>query len=276
MLVVDAHVHLYSADEGRYPARADARRPPPGAGSLEQLDRECLENGVGKVAHINALSFYGFDNRYLLDLAASRGERMAAICTLDVDDPSSPALLAAYAADGRVRGIRIVPAAPGGLERPRLRTLWRAAADLGLVVNVVVGREHADHLAALLGEFTDTPTVIEHALMIQASTDRAATLLDLRRLSRFPNAIVELIDLPLLSRGLYPFDDAFPAYLEIIDAYGPERCVWGSSYPAELWMPGSTYRESLDAIRVELPIDEAARSGILGLTADRLWFASRG
>jgi predicted TIM-barrel fold metal-dependent hydrolase len=144
------------------------------------------------------------------------------------------------------------------------------------VVNVVVGREHADHLAALLAEFAGTPTVIEHALMIQAATDREATLLDLRRLARFPNAIAELIDLPLLSRGPYPFDDAFPTYLEIIGAYGPERCVWGSSYPAELWMPETTYRESLDGVRVELPIDESARAGILGLTADRLWFAGRG
>ena len=276
MLVVDAHVHLYSPDEARYPARVDARRPPPGAGSLEQLDRECLENGVARVAHINALSFYGYDNRYLLDLAASRGERMAGICTVDPEDPGGPALLAGFSADGRVRGIRIVPAARGGLERPGLRTLWRAAADLGLVVNVVVGREHADRLAALLAEFPGTPTVIEHALMIQASTDREATLLDLRGLARFPNAIAELIDLPLLSRGPYPFEDAFPTYLEIIDAYGPERCVWGSSYPAELWMPETTYRESLDAVRVELPIDEAARAGILGLTADRLWFAGRG
>jgi L-fuconolactonase len=201
---------------------------------------------------------------------------MAGICTLDADHPGSLAQLGAYAADGCVRGIRIVPAAPGGLERPGLRALWRAAADLGLVVNVVVGREHADHLAALLAEFPGTPTVIEHALMIQAATDREATLLDLRRLARFPNAIAELIDLPLLSRGPYPFDDAFPAYVEIIDAFGPGRCVWGSSYPAELWMPATTYRESLDAVRVELPIDDAARAEILGSTADRLWFAGRG
>lgn len=272
MLIVDAHVHVYSPDEVRYPVRADARRPPPGAGSVEQLDRECLENGVARVAHINALSFYGDDNRFLLDLTASRGGRMSAICTLDCEDPDSPARLAGYAAPGGIRGIRILPAAPGGLEQPGIRALWRAAADLGLVVNVVVGREHAGALAALLVEFPDTPTVIEHALMIQATTDRAATRRDLLGLARYPNAIAELIDLPLLSNGPYPFDDAFPTYLDIIDAYGPERCVWGSSYPAELWMPRTTYRESLDAVRLELPVDDGARAAILGLTADRLWF----
>lgn len=272
MLIVDAHVHVYSPDEAHYPARADARRPPLGAGSVEQLDRECLENGVARVVQINALSFYGHDNRFLLDLTASRGERMAAICTHDGEDPDGPARLIADAAHVGVRGIRIVPAAPGGLERAGVHALWRAAADLGLVVNVVVGREQAGALAALLGEFPDTPTVVEHALMIQAATDRAATVRDLRGLARFPNAIAELIDLPLLSKDRYPFDDAFPTYLEIIEAYGPERCVWGSSYPTELWMPKTTYRESLDAVRVELPIDDGARAAILGLTADRLWF----
>lgn len=274
MLIVDAHVHVYSADETRYPAKADARRPPAGTGTAEQLERECQLNGVARVAHINALSFYGYDNRFLLDLTASSGERMAAICTLDNEDPGSPARLAAYAAAGGVRGIRIVPTAPGGLEGAGIRALWRAASDLGLVVNVVVGHEQAGALAARLAEFPATPTVIEHALMIQATTDRAATLRDLRELARFPNAVAELIDLPLLSDGPYPFDDAFPAYLDIIDAYGPERCVWGSSYPTALWMPKTTYRESLDAVRVELPIDDVARAAILGQTSDRLWFSA--
>ncbi|HYO43579.1 MAG TPA: amidohydrolase family protein [Candidatus Limnocylindrales bacterium] len=272
MLIVDAHVHVYSPDEARYPAREDARRPAPGGGSVEQLDRECLENRVARVAHINALSFYGDDNRFLLDLTASRGGRMAAICTLDGEDPNGPARLVGYATLGGARGIRIVPTAPGGLQQPGVHALWRAAADLGLVVNVVVGREQAAAVAALLVEFPGTPAVIEHALMIQASNDRSATLRDLREIARFPNAIVELVDLPLLSDGPYPFDDAFPTYLEIIEAFGPERCVWGSSYPAELWMPKTTYRESLDAVRVELPIDDEARAAILGLTADRLWF----
>ncbi len=273
MLIIDAHVHVYSPDEARYPPKPDARRPPMGAGSVEQLDRLCLENGVSRVAHINALSFYGYDNRFLLDLTALRDGRMAAICTLDGEDPDSPAQLALLARAGGVRGIRMVPPAPGGLQRPGVRALWRAAADLGLVVNVVVGREQAGALAALLVEFPDTPTVIEHALMIQATTDRAATLRDLQQLSRFPNAVAELVDLPLLSTGPFPFDDAFPTCLAIIESFGPERCVWGSSYPAELWMPNTTYRESLDAIRVELPIDDGARAAILGMTADRLWFS---
>ena len=161
----------------------------------------------------------------------------------------------------------------GGLDQPGARALWRTAADHGMVVNVVAGREHAGDIAALLHEFPDTTTVIEHSLSIQVADDRAATLRDLVDLARYPNAVAEICDLPLLSQGPYPFDDAFPTILEIVNAFGPERCVWGSSFPVEFWMPKTTYREALEAIRTELPVTKAARDHIVGLTALRLWFS---
>ena len=61
----------------------------------------------------------------------------------------------------------------------------------------------------------------------------------------------------------------------IIDAFGPERCVWGSDFPCELWMPRVTYAEHLNIFRQAMQLEEQALTHILGETARRLWFANR-
>jgi predicted TIM-barrel fold metal-dependent hydrolase len=61
-------------------------------------------------------------------------------------------------------------------------------------------------------------------------------------------------------------------YLRIIEMYGPERCVWGSCFPLELWMPAITYAEHQRIFREEIAVDEKGPAAILGETANRLWF----
>ena len=65
------------------------------------------------------------------------------------------------------------------------------------------------------------------------------------------------------------------ACLKVIDAFGPERCVWGSDFPCELWTPKVSYTEHLKIFSEVLPLKSAAREKILGETARRLWFGDR-
>jgi len=60
--------------------------------------------------------------------------------------------------------------------------------------------------------------------------------------------------------------------LKIIETYGPERCVWASSFPNDLWTPKISYAEHLRIFTEVLPLTSAARRQILGETARRLWF----
>ena len=65
------------------------------------------------------------------------------------------------------------------------------------------------------------------------------------------------------------------ACLKVIGAFSPERCVWGSDFPCELWTPKVSYAEHLKIFTEVLPLKSNDREKILGGTANNLWFDGR-
>ena len=272
MLIIDSHAHVYSPDDWRYPPTPEARRPPAGVGSLQNLQETCKSNGVTAAVVIQTHSFYRWDNRYISHLSATQSNWIAGICALDPEDPKGPAMLTELVMRYSVRGVRILTLNSGHLDVPEVRRLWARAAELGLVVNVVTSTVHTDQLASLLHAFPTTTAVLEHSLCINRVRDKAESIKALRSLARISNAVVELSDLPVVSTEGFPFRDAHDLYMTIIEMFGPERCVWGSGFPTEFWIQKADMSEALGTFVHELPLDEAARSHVLGATAARLWF----
>lgn len=59
---------------------------------------------------------------------------------------------------------------------------------------------------------------------------------------------------------------------QILDAYGPGRCMWGGNFPAELWHPKLSYADHLAVLRDEICQSPAEGEAILGETPLRVWF----
>jgi predicted TIM-barrel fold metal-dependent hydrolase len=91
-------------------------------------------------------------------------------------------------------------------------------------------------------------------------------------LSRWPNIHAKLTFIPTGSAEPYPCRDLHDACREVIRAFDPERCVWGSDFPCELWCPKVTYAEHLRIFTHELGLDQESKRAILGKTAYGLWF----
>jgi len=47
-------------------------------------------------------------------------------------------------------------------------------------------------------------------------------------LAKYPNVSVKLSASPLFSKEAYPFRDVTPHIRRLFDAYGPQRCHWGT------------------------------------------------
>jgi predicted TIM-barrel fold metal-dependent hydrolase len=161
-LVIDCHAHIYSADEGTYPTIEKPYRPPAGKGSVAHLRREMMASGVTQVTTIQTTTFYQFDNRFLADSANRNRDIMVGVCTLDPDNPSSPELLTKYVRQSNVRGVRSITAKGGRLDDPGVDRLWAAAERLGIVVNVLAGRDKADEIEALARRHPSLRVVIDH------------------------------------------------------------------------------------------------------------------
>ncbi len=273
MLIIDTHAHIYSPDEKKYPVIEKPLRPPPGKGSLEHLRRETLAHGVAKACLVQTSTFYGFDNRYTMDSAKASKAWAAGICTLSPDNPKSPEMLKTYVREFNARGMRSIAARDGRLDHPGVRALWKMAADLGVVINVLTGRDKAAELDRLLAEFKTLPVVLDHCLGLKAGPEMAATLETVLQLGLHPNLNAKLTFIPTGSAGKYPCRDMQEACLKVISAYGGGRCVWGSDFPMELWAPRVSYAEHLRIFASDLPLKTPERELILGGTATRLWFS---
>src|SRR6187397_2311838 len=90
-LVIDCHAHVYGEDEQAYPTIEKPYRPPAGKGTVAHLLGELRANGVSRATAIQTSTFYGWDNRFLADSSKRYRDVLCGVCTLDPDDPASPA-----------------------------------------------------------------------------------------------------------------------------------------------------------------------------------------
>ena len=272
---IDAHTHVYSNDDVRYPPIKSPARPPRMSGTFSSLKRLADENDVSRICVVQPSSFYGWDNRFICDLALAEPCNVAAICTLNPEDDSSPALVGRLMKEYGVRGIRSLPASDGRIGHPGVRELWRACADKDITINVSIKRDRAHELAGLLDEFSGVRCAIDHCLLLAADPSVEQTLAAILKLAQYPNTIAKLSSLPSGDAEEYPYSRLHEPYRRIIAAYTPSRCVWGSNFPCELWTPRSTYRQNLELFTSGLGLDAQAQEEIFWNTPWKLWFEGR-
>ncbi len=253
-------------------------RPPPGTGTIEHLRREMAAHGVERVVAIHTSTAYRWDNRFLADSARANAPWMVGVCTLNPEDPASPDLLRRLVADSNVRGMRSVPAEGGGrhLDHPGVDALWSAAEELGIVINVLIRVDLADELEAMLRRHRGLRVVLDHCMYPKGADGVDGPVM--RRvlaLAEHPNLHAKLTWLIDSSSQEDPFSDTYPLVRAVIDAYGPERCVWGSDFPCELWTPKGSYGRHLELFSGALGLSDAERDAILSATPGRLWFGER-
>src|SRR6266571_2804306 len=100
-LMIDCHAHIYSFDEKRYPPRANP-----------------------------AVTFYGYDNSYLLDSTRDHRDWICGVCTLDPDDSRSPALLRQFVRRYGVKSLRSIPSNRAkSFDDSGVRALWKVAVE---------------------------------------------------------------------------------------------------------------------------------------------------
>jgi L-fuconolactonase len=271
-LIIDCHAHVYGEDESKYPTIANPYRPPLGKGTPAHLRRQLAAAGVGFATAVQTSTFYGWDNRFVADTARENTDLLVGVCTLNPDDPGSPELLARYVRESNVRGLRSIPGRSGRYVVPGVEALWSAAEQLGIVVSVNTGRDKRPELESLARRHAELRVVIDHCLYLSAGKEGEATLDDMRMLARLPNVYAKLSCVVTGSAESYPFADMHEPCRQVIAAFGPDRCVWGSDFPCELWCPKATYVEHLRVFAREMGLDAEAKRWILGETARRLYF----
>ena len=273
---IDAHSHVWTPDTSRYPLtagyRVDQMQPP--SFTAEELLAHARPAGVDRVVLIQ-MSFYGFDNRYMLDCMDKYRGVFGGVAVID-DHANAPEDEMRRLAARGVRGFRIYPRdmpVERWLDHDGMQRMWRRGGEDGLAMCHLVNPDALPAIDRMCAKYPDTPVVIDHFARIGVTgTIRDQDVAALGRLARHKQVRVKLSAFYALGKKQPPYDDLLPMIRRLVDAYGPERLMWATDCPFQT--AAHSYRESIALLRERAEfLNQGDRDWILGRTAESLFFA---
>jgi predicted TIM-barrel fold metal-dependent hydrolase len=273
---VDGHCHVWTPDTRRYPladgfTAADMQPP---SFTAEELLALCRPLGVSRVVLIQ-MSFYRFDNAYMLDCIAANPGVFSGVAVVDPDAADLPARVERLARAG-VRGVRLRADRATAESWPQskgVRDLWRICAESGLAICPLADPEAIPPIRRMCEAFPRSIVVIDHFARIGMQGGIEPSAVDeLARLAELPGVHVKTSAFYALGAKRPPYDDLAGLVRRLRDAFGAERLLWGTDCPYQA-APGQGYAASLAFVRDRLDfLSDGERRAILRDTATRLFF----
>jgi predicted TIM-barrel fold metal-dependent hydrolase len=278
---VDAHSHIWTPDVAHYPlargfAVADMK---PRSFTAEELLAHCRPAGVGRVNLIQ-MSFYEFDNSYMLDMIKLYPERFVGTAIVDPLGPGPDEAMRALLPRG-VRAFRITPhysklPPAHWLEPPGYAIMFAAAAKTGQALSCLIDPDAFPEVDRMCRRFPDTTVIIDHLGRIGVDgTVRERDVDALCALARHPRVLVKVGAFYALGRKTPPYLDLAPLIRSVVRAFGPDRCMWESDCPFQV--DRDRYVDSVALVRDRLDfLSKEDREWLLWRTAERTLFRAPG
>jgi len=272
---IDAHSHVWSPDLARWPREpSDIKLAQhPFSFTPDELLAHAQPCGVTGAVLIQ-MSFYGFNNSYLLDCVARHPDRFVGVAVVDHTAAGAEAemrRLVDHGARGFRIGLRNRPAA--WLESPGMDLLWRFAARNRVAVCPLMDVESVPAVARMCRRHPDTIVVVDHLARIGAGGSiRDEDVRSLCSLAAEPKVHVKVSAFYALGAGKAPYLDLVPMIRRVFEAYGPRRLMWGSDSPFQV-AGGHRYADSYALVHDHLDfLSSADKEELLRLTSERIFF----
>jgi predicted TIM-barrel fold metal-dependent hydrolase len=274
---IDAHVHVWTPDTAKYPLAAGYRREEmaPASFTPEQLFAHMKPCGVARVVLVQ-MSFYGFDNAYMLDTIRNYPGVFTGIAVID-DSAARPQDEMRRLKPLGVRGFRIYPRnmpVDRWLDGAGMQAMWECAAEERMAMCCLVNPAELPAIDRMCEKNPETPLVVDHCGRIGTDgTIRDADLAQLCRLARHKHACVKVSAFYALGKKKAPYTDLAPMIRRLVEVFGAERLMWATDCPYQV-QGDHTYRDSIELVRSRLDFLSADnREWILRKTAERVFFA---
>ena len=244
--IIDAHIHVWPADKKKYPLAPGFEESDLWIPSYEPADHLSMArpHGVGRINMVQ-MTWYGTDHSYILDIIAADPDRFVGTgivpAVTDVDVGSPGKTMAALSRGGiyafRVRGKSARPHplgdGPRWMDHPGYREMFETGAEHNLALSFLVEAADLPELDRMCALFPETPVIIDHLCRI--GVDGRFPEDDIHALcamARHKNVMMKVGPFNHLGAKKRPYLDVLPLVEKVIDAFGPERCMWESDSPA--------------------------------------------
>jgi L-fuconolactonase len=254
MMIIDAQVHIWAPETPEKPyATGNASEPHrPLPLGHEELLTEMDGAGVNRCVLVPP-TWEADRNDTSLEAARLHPDRFAVMGRLKIDAPESRALMATWKNQPHMLGIRMV------FNRGRSRAwlddgttdwFWHAAERYDIPV-MAFAPGAVPKLHAIAERHSGLRMIIDHMGLSTALRGKPldSAVDDLIKMARLPNVAVKVSALPCYVDEGYPFPTLHPLIRRVVDAFGAQRCFWGtdlSHLPCSYQQAVTLFTEELD------------------------------
>jgi L-fuconolactonase len=268
--IIDSQVHIWAENTPERPwapnmeGRAHLSEPLSAEKLLGMMDQAGVDAAI-----LVPPSLEGDRNDLALAAARKFSDRFAVMGRIDLANPASRAALATWRDQPGMLGVRLTFHRPD--TRPQLTDgtadwLWPAAEAHGIPV-MVHAPDRLPRLAEIAERHPGLTIIVDHMGFGRETMDASALAGAARvaALAHCRNVFVKVSALPCFSSEPYPFRNLNKPLRDVIAAFGPRRCFWGTDLSRTL--EHCSYRQGVTHFTQELDF----------LSADDLdWIMGRG
>jgi len=273
--IIDAHSHVWTPDTQKYPLgpgfTKENMKPP--SFTVEEFFAHARPEGVQRVVLIQ-MSFYGFDNSYMLDTMRRMPGTCGGVGVIDWTAPRPDDDMAKLAKE-KVRGFRVrytEQSGPRWMETPSFERMFSYAADHGLAICPLMEPGGLPSLSRMCAKHPKTRIVIDHLCRIGVNgAIHGEDVEALCGVAKYPNTHVKVSAFYALGKKRPPHEDLEPVIRRVHQAFGAKRLMWASDCPFQV--VDETYRDSISLVRDRLPwLSAEDKEWMLRRTAEHVFF----
>lgn len=230
-MIVDAQVHLWTAETPDWKWVPGRKPQLPEPFTIEKLVPLMDEAGVDRVVIVPP-SWPGDRNDYGLEAARRYPDRFRVMGRIALEKPDSAALLPKWREQSGMVGIRLTFLGPmeAWLTNGTADWFWPAAEKAGLPLMLFAPGHGAD-FGRIAERHPGLPMIIDHMNLnaeVKKTIGTAGAIEQTVALARYPNVSCKMSASPGHSSEAYPFRDMTPHLKRVFEAFGRERCYWGT------------------------------------------------
>ncbi len=273
MVLIDAQVHAYERDHPGRPWTSVLHGPSEVTG--DQMVAAMDAVGVHGALLVSPWTMYRDDASYAIEVHRAHPERFALVKPFDPTHDAVGEEVAAWAAVPGAVGARLMlyrmartPAEEAGID-----AVCRAAAAAGLPL-CMLAWGHLPRFAEIVRRHPETQFVLDHLGLQQPFEppplpEPFADLGAVVALAAHPNVAIKITGATTLSRVAFPFEDLWPHLEQIFEAYGLDRCLWGTDWTRAVGLV--SYRDGVDAFTATDRLSDRDRAQLMGGTLTSLF-----
>jgi L-fuconolactonase len=233
MIIIDSQVHIWAPETAEKPyARGDASPPHrPVPLGHEELLREMDGSGVARCVLVPP-TWEADRNDTSLEAARLHPDRFRVMGRLPLNKPESRERMPTWKSQPYMLGIRVAFNAGNTrkwLEDGTADWFWDAAERYNVPVMAFAPR-NVPKLQEIAERHPGLRMIIDHMGLNSNLRGKSLELAvaNTLKFARLPNAAVKVSALPCYVDEPYPFPSLHPLVRRVVDAFGAQRCFWGT------------------------------------------------